>query len=193
MGGLVAVTIRMSNGDIVKMGRWTNPLSSFLLRPRFLEDTDAYLEDYIRYDHEEWSLLAPLSYGLIVIDCVTKKVLHSQGYTSMVRIFGYPHYLRDPYYSEIISYQIQRGAISVYTWDDETSSSVYQAPLTSLEDLILLQREHCTFKVDISPWEVIEFPEGCSLKMREAISDLGFPISEEEIKEWDKFLLEEDE
>ncbi len=103
MGGSIGVTIRKSNGEEIRRCRWTNALPSVFNNVRFLTQDESYLKEYIERgegmrndwlknkDSEKFEFnmtpvygpydtLAPVEYGLVVIDYKTKHILSLQGY-----------------------------------------------------------------------------------------------------------------
>lgn len=101
MGGLVAVTIRRENGEIIKMARKTGSYTSLFMSKEFSEgDFDKAIDNYIatfmdmradfqsgppyKYQmtpHYGWcDQLAPADYGLVVIDFKDKKIYSMQDY-----------------------------------------------------------------------------------------------------------------
>lgn len=86
MGGSIAVTLREPNGTVHKKGVWTNPL------PDILKDIRVHRKDmnYLRKELLDWKtegkyfhsdLLAPLEYGLIVIDLQTNHFIECNNYS----------------------------------------------------------------------------------------------------------------
>lgn len=104
MGGSISMTIRMPNGTVHKMLRWTNILPWALTNLSLINKDPAHLtaimESWLemRDDYEQNkstgqfklnmtdvyfpdSGLAPDGYGLVVVDLVKNVILTSQGYT----------------------------------------------------------------------------------------------------------------
>lgn len=92
MGGSVNVTVRRKDGSIVRMCRWTNSLPYWFSSAEFYLDPDARVEEYIKvrgdsiYHYPEVEL-APDCYGLVVIDCLDRKIYSMQGYTSLDKCY----------------------------------------------------------------------------------------------------------
>lgn len=90
MGGSIAITIREPNGTIHKKGVWTNPL------PNMLKDIRIHKKDmnYIKKELLDWNsdyhtdLLAPLTYGLIVIDLQTNHFVECNNYSQFQWVDG---------------------------------------------------------------------------------------------------------
>lgn len=108
MGGYVALTIREENGREHRTSCWTNILPNLITNLRLLKNGSAYLkEEYLdewyklrkdckkgkrasnilsmddRSDYEAHPFLTPREYGLVVVDLMSKRIVHSQGYTDL--------------------------------------------------------------------------------------------------------------
>lgn len=107
MGGSVKVIIRKEDGTINAMTRWTNSLSWLLHTPdcfistendafnRYMRSFNDMKADYDKHKHdgqfelnmtdvyfyEGCDTLAPVEYGIVVMDYKTKTLISSQGYT----------------------------------------------------------------------------------------------------------------
>lgn len=109
MGGNIAIIIRDQEGKEHKMCRWTNPFPDFINNIRFIQANEDYVQNYLQQwynmvkeyeDHKNGikvlpkfspvvsyvtngGILAPIHYGIVVIDYKTKTILHMQGYGSV--------------------------------------------------------------------------------------------------------------
>lgn len=98
MGGSIALTIRFSLEKTYRGSCWTNTLPDGLWTASFYVDLDTsrkHAEQWLdrllenrRQDpalEELWgghNMLAPLEYGLVVVDYVTSTIISTQGYSS---------------------------------------------------------------------------------------------------------------
>src|SRR3989344_6678036 len=105
MGGTVGLTIREPNGKEHRMARWTNILPWAIKNIRLLNKDEKHLQDvlklwyemrddYLKHEKDkkfEFNMtecyaphpyLAPIDYGLVVVDMVNNEILDYQGYTS---------------------------------------------------------------------------------------------------------------
>src|ERR1700744_2030870 len=86
MGGSVAVAIRKRNGEIICRDRWTNSTPFYFKSLRMREGDEAFVQEYLDLAKDKKDAphvpLAPLGYGLVVIDYVTNHMLSMQGYSS---------------------------------------------------------------------------------------------------------------
>jgi len=103
MGGTIAWTTRLPDGAELRMHRWTNAMPWAVVNLGLLNLEERHLDAMhsqwkeMRADYEahkddgeyEFHMtsayfpgggLAPAGYGLLVIDCKTRTILHSQGY-----------------------------------------------------------------------------------------------------------------
>lgn len=111
MGGTVAVTLRMPDGETFKMLRWTNMLPWAVNNMRFVKKDPKHLQDIMlqwqemRKDYEkhkddkqfEFNMtdcyfpcggLVPAGYGLVVLDLQKDHILSCQGYSHFGHING---------------------------------------------------------------------------------------------------------
>ena len=110
MGGSIAITFRDSDGTVEKMCRWTNTMPYYLVNHLLYTKNKYHVEKWMKqwndmkidwdsnvgkkkpnYKHEmtevyartENRVLAPIGYGLVVVDFMNNKILHNQGYCSL--------------------------------------------------------------------------------------------------------------
>jgi len=107
MGGLVKVIVRKEDGEIISMNRWTSGLPCILHEPKIYfgdkNSLDMYLKpysdalaDYEKHkDDEKFEInmtsscifeghdnLAPVDYGIVVLDFMTKTLISCNGYSN---------------------------------------------------------------------------------------------------------------
>lgn len=98
MGGSIALSIRFTDDDMYRGSCHTNVLPEGLWAPEFYIDLDTsrahskkWLDQILaaRRDDPEieamwggWNKLAPLSYGIVIVDYVTSTLVSAQGYSS---------------------------------------------------------------------------------------------------------------
>lgn len=231
MGGTVGVTIRRADGREHRMARWTNPLGHIFLNLKFIEGEDSFFDEYIsmwddmredwldnhrtkqfRHDmtpcYGDWPYLAPVSYGLVVIDYKTKTILHSQGYSSMVE-FHASDFLREPIYAGLDQWPepktlalCKSGRVMRAKWDDGTEEFMPAGTLTGWEEEVTRLEEttdgsvnarwSSRYVVDINPWKVERFGEDGTdiVAMKNRLEELGFAITDEEEAHWGDFIAE---
>jgi hypothetical protein len=165
MGGTVAWTIRLGDGALYKMNRWTNVVGDFHLSPKFLQgDPEAFHEaveawlgmkddwernkDTGEYENNMTGRYAPypasirpVDYGIIVTDFQTKTVGSCQGYTS------------------IGNYTIQDWILDDYPEDNTTLNEDDIAYKLRIEEMRLLHSLGCftsyiTFDRDNPPIDI---------------------------------------
>jgi hypothetical protein len=108
MGGIIAVTIRYSNGEELRESCWTNILPKGLFNWKFWveeeseEHTRKFMGEVLENRKKDrdidslwgrWHKLAPVEYGQIIVDYQKKAVVHSQGYCGMEsdHVVAYDH------------------------------------------------------------------------------------------------------
>lgn len=209
MGGTVAVTIRRADGRTHRMARWTNPFSHVFLDLAFIEGDDSFWNEYIRQyeegdfaDKEPWTLTAPLSYGLIVVDYPSKTILHSQGYSRMDEV-GFHMYLNDSICSGIewpwpkIVDLSKSGRVSRQVWDTGIEARTEGGVVQSWEDEVDRQERighpdnmATYYPTDLSPWTIVRFgedPHGIRA-MQTRLIELDYEFTEQEQEAWNSFV-----
>jgi hypothetical protein len=113
MGGSVQLVVRNKEGAITALPVWTNSMASLLLKnPKFLAGDFSYLTEFVNYHRElmadydanhvtrtfkdsnaglfgskPFGGLAPIEYGIVVIDFKEMKIIDMQDYTSASNIY----------------------------------------------------------------------------------------------------------
>lgn len=113
MGGSVQLVVRNKEGAITALPVWTNSMASLLLKnPKFLAGDFSYLTEFVNYHRElmadyeanhitrtfkdsnaglfgskPFGGLAPIEYGIVVIDFKTMKIIDMQDYTNASSIY----------------------------------------------------------------------------------------------------------
>ncbi len=243
MGGNLAITIREQNGKEHRMDRWTNSMPGFIKNIDFINNDPKHLNAYLNtwYEFvEDWEqnslayfeskndaefkhpmtpvyaqhpFLAPSEYGQVVVDFISKKILHAQLYCDFDSIFRLSAALtlddegsfwrRDEYGASLACslrefYEAGRiKEIYVHGWQAD------DGPITKIEDIknsnelySYLKTEHesadyySQCRIDMSPFEVIEFESSKEgfISLKKAILDLGFILSDQEHRLWDEYL-----
>jgi hypothetical protein len=84
MGGIVSVTIRRSDGKEYRKQRWTNHMPYYISNVKMLREDADHINEYVSYDNytEKDYGLAPVEYGIVIVDFVTKQIVTKQQYTA---------------------------------------------------------------------------------------------------------------
>src|SRR3990167_692614 len=151
---------------------------------------------YAPYDNK---CLYPCSYGLILIDMVNDKILSLQGYTKIG--FTYNHALSLANDGGIISdNDILEDYKQLYNNDrflkivDKMNNKILENK--SFGELCNVpSQEFWEIEINTSPFSVEDFSETEEgvLSLKKRVLELGFNISAEEEKEWNKFIEHYDE
>lgn len=90
MGGVVGVVVRTPDGQQYPMIWGTNALRNIKMRGWLTLDPLFWnwAETFSRWESENCSTLAPVEYGLVVVDHVTRKIISRQNFTSLEEIAG---------------------------------------------------------------------------------------------------------
>lgn len=93
MGGSIGLVFRDSDGTVHKGTAWSNLLKGYVHNPRFLAKNRAWmfgrygLMGHVQKRREAWpadpAVLAPIGYGLTVIDWQRDKILHLSSYNDL--------------------------------------------------------------------------------------------------------------
>ncbi len=220
MGGAVGFTIRTKDGTVHRMSNSTGILpwavkNTRLLNERFRDrhiqmlikswnkEDQEYREAIARDESEAghyWWLghyqLAPVDYGLVVIDLQTMSLLSSQWYTSISHYDGGTIYDmgRERIYNDadnIHRFQrfIQQGRVKecrAWTLDrpPEETLTELTSSFTEAEAIKILDanERRCSFRLDMSPFQVFEFEPYSGFQAK--LIELGFTFTTEEEATW---------
>lgn len=212
MGGIIAVTVRALDSTEYRMARWTNGLSDYITNINLCNKNQDHIDQYLNRWKEmetDWInnkdtgkfkfpmtscylpdsyLLAPIGYGLVVVDYVENFILHSQGYTRIGSINSSA--LCDPEDLERFDqFKVANRIKKINFWEEEgfTINDINQMTAVEIRSL------DAYFEMDMSPFEVIRYGEHDRdelKRMQSKIVDLGFTLSEEELQMWEDFVEE---
>ena len=85
MGGTVGFTLREPDGTEHRGACWTNSLQWAVTNMRLVNKDPEHIKEVVAYD-EEGTLLAPVGYGLVLVDMKENVILSFQNYTGVGRI-----------------------------------------------------------------------------------------------------------
>lgn len=234
MGGSLGFTIRKADGTEHRMCRWTNATPEFINSEKFLNEDEEHFsnfmlawndmrEDFLSGKNEHnmtmvyapYPFLAPMDYGLVVVDYKTKTILSLQGYTSYGRllassvIMAIRHSDRpseeDLECIENFESLYKAGRIKQvngYLPEKDFEPTTVELPdfalgLDEIKGLVHASKKFklidgvvwSEFPIDMSPWKIIDFEESGSgvAALRKAVEDLGFIITTEEEEHWKEF------
>lgn len=227
MGGVVGVTIRQDDGTVHKMSRWTNSLPYFINDLGLIKKHKRHLNGYLKqwfdmvkdYDSGKKKLnmsevyathriLAPIDYGLVVVDYQSKTILHMQGYTMLGTILACDiHERRTPADEKKILAAMHKSGlfkkVMCYDARPDRGEKENKFPIIDIDQNWTFEEfmHQCTINrnnngiewqrivLDMSPWKIVRFNEtkkGLD-KFKENVIKLGFVLTEEEKKTWSKF------
>ena len=235
MGGSVAVTLREPDGTEHRMCRWTNPLPWFINNMKFINKDPVHIKQWLDRWNEmraDWEknkgtgkfefpmteayapspYLAPMGYGLVVIDMKKNVILNCQGYCNFGVIHGVsialdmnPNVIsgdkpedRD---KEIAKAFFDANRAVVWKWVKGVTKKRRGQFLTTqigYQELLLILKknnEMLDIRLDMHPFKIQDYSEESASwpKMRADIEKLGFKITAEEDKMWDEWLKERKE
>lgn len=212
MGGTIAITVRLPDGTEHRMARWTNALPNFLVNAKFYEKDSHHAQEYVKRgkDMQEdykkhkkdrkfefpmspvyggYTQLAPDGYGLVVVDMVNNKVLHSQGYTdfnyrTLLDVFG------DLQELEEICALVKGGYATKATknFDDVFKKNYIEVTESTIE---LLKECSMLFVNNYGPFTFVRYKEGDKKQLQkfmQDVKDLGFVLTDKEESRWKRFI-----
>ncbi len=229
MGGSLGFTIREKNGKEHRMCRWTNQTPYFINCPQFINQNPEHLKEYLGvwydmvksyesgdYKKEDFTMvdvyapnpfLAPIDYGLVVVDYKTLNILHMQSYTNYGRILASQVDSAIKGYEEDSEKDLEEikqlhnekrfKRVECYDGREEVEDHF---PIIDISNFTIEQifencnysnrkKDNCSWSeiyIDMSPWKITRFQEnldGCK-KFKKAILDLGFILTDKEEELW---------
>jgi len=229
MGGSIAVTIREEDGTMHKMCRWTNSTPNFVNDEKLFLCDKQHLQDYLKtwyemvedYDsgqnklnmssvYAPVRLLAPVDYGLLLIDYKTKTLLNMQGYTDYGRLLATEAGLsnlilkrngeNNDFYFKIEALHKSGRLMRAETLSNkeiDLSKMSLEKILESCDrsssffNVFKHEKREVWFEIFLKtdPWQFKRYEENVSglKKLKEAVLELGFILTEEEEKEWKEY------
>ncbi len=215
MGGTVAVTLRLENGEEFRMRRWTNSLPWFFNSTKFFSKDRSHINEYLKQWFEmkkDWEKnkesesfefnmtkcyspypapLAPAGYGIVVFDFQKNAIISCQGYTSFNKSYVRKH---DP--EELAEQKLlfDQGRFKTYTsWEDKDNEEhdCSGKPFEFFKD----SGAGMSVFMDTSPFTVHEIPDDNKgfLLAKQEIKNLGFVLSADDELCWDDFLKDQEE
>lgn len=235
MGGSIGFTIREKNGQEHRVCRWTNQMTYFIDDYKFFDEDKEHFSNYLeswksmRDDYlaskknkqpcklnmsdvyAPYPYLAPMGYGLVVVDYQTKKILSMQSY----RFFGkidclelsnaleHPKWKDSIYSIDNFEKLFDSGRIKKvvgFTSDNKkTTIDITNFSKQKIFDVMQTKQfeenqkvddiEWFRFCIEPDPWQIIKFEESQSglEAFKKEIHELGFSLSKREEKMWASF------
>lgn len=207
MSGPITIVVR-DQERVRTVSGWTSALPHLTTRRAFIEQNPK-LWDLIE-PFDENSHLAPIGYGLFVVDHISSTLLHMQGAYDPCFLQSMYFEDRDPFYPSMptwpdpdIVWLISQNRVKITRWkSDEDFEDREVFPLSSWAE-----GNHSNntdpgpykFPLDLSPWKVERFEESSegALSFRTRLLELGFVLGPGDEIGWEnwvqKALLDEAE
>lgn len=215
MGGSIGFTIREENGKEHRMCRWTNVTPGFFNNIRFINKDPEYLnnflktwqdfvEDYKLHKKDKkfvhnmtdiyapYPFLAPIEYGLIVVDYKTNTVIHSQNYSSIDKFLAIGLYDDEEKLETCKELMDEKRITGYEAWDRLKKEDIINKKKNiNLSEAIELSKNsdiaYLTLYVDSKPWTFHRYKNdnvnGWN-QFKKHILDLGFKLTKKEEKIW---------
>lgn len=221
MGGSIALTLREPDGREHRMCRWTNSMPWMVVNRGFYEKNPEHTRqmlvewemmraDYVLHAEDQqfkypmtpvygdWPLLAPVGYGLVVLDQQQDRILTMQGYTSFDRLLVYA----EPEDVMHIQTLHAAGRLRGFSVCAEHQWRVDPMPEAWPEVLAEVRRraDHrvpvytAGILVNYAPYTIEIFDETAAgaAMMRTRLLELGFVLTPDEQQAWDTWINELD-
>lgn len=240
MGGCVGVTLRYPDGTIKKMNRWTNTLPWFILNHKLITKDLKHVAEWMRA-HEEmeqdyllnkeskkyklpmtssyfpFDMLAPVEYGLVVVDMLNSKLYSAQGYTSFTHLNAFmaesdykkaEELFKGKHITKVkIREAIRETSTDVWDWKNQKESVKKIKNLQDFKSIIkkdaskygpnqlnALEETWYTFLINWGSWKLSIFKDDVQgfKDLRNTLIIDGWQLTPKEEIEWDQFISERD-
>ena len=171
MGGAIRIVIREKDGTVWSNERWTNAMTTLTRDARFVDNDDAWFERYKANGewHTDDHTLAPISYGIVVVDRKTMTVIDCNGYGTALSM-GLVHLVNNPDDEDYLKL-IERGLL-LYKGKPMEMPAKEDAE-RHFETMWRADR-HAKLEIAYAPWKYHRFSEGDYRAVRTQMIDLGF-------------------
>lgn len=191
MGGSIILAVR-TPGQLRVVSTYTGLISDTATR-RFIE-LDASIWDEWLEDGESRPL-APKGYGLFVVDYVTCRVLHMQGYANPCMPASWGFMTEDPFIPRSPSWPtpdvlwfVEQGRVKITRWRSDDFEDREEVLISSWEEGNRYQegKGPHVYRFDLSPWVVERFAEDLEgpLAFRARLEELGFKLDHAAWEPW---------
>ena len=224
MGGAVAITIREEDGEEHRMCRWTNGTQWFFKNICFLDKDSLHVERYLKgwygahyekgkmrpeSDYADHPFLAPVEYGLVVVDMAREVILDYQRYTAIDTIHDVSfaeemfQYGEEAFYmdneNEAMCFRELLEAEKIVEAINTRTGKPVDISDKSLQDVLTMintaneRNSHLKFRIDMQPYHHIKYGMADPLspvQMQDKIKELGFRLTSQEEQLWDRWIKE---
>lgn len=195
MGGSIKIATRLHDGTIHTDTRWTNAFPWWLNHVEMANDNPEHLKAFAENEspyRNGDSRVAPVGYGLIVVDAITHTIYTGNGYStpgSTAPVMIMMNQREEPHWQEMRD----RGLLHLYDGKTKERLHQYYDP-TNTRNVVEESREiwgvdsrenrWFDIKIDLSPWTVKQFSEMPGQDMLDSLIEGGWPITDEDRKGW---------
>lgn len=185
MGGYMRVVIRDENGSVWSNRRHTNAMGTFTRDARFVDNDKAWFDRYKGNGqfHNDDHTLAPIGYGILVVDSKTRTIIDHNHYGAaleigIVNLYNAPD---DPEYVEML----RRGMLRY-----EGKPLVVPEGMTLEKYALELYRKDDWGKVEIdcTPWTYVKLRETGFEEVRSRMKALGFEFTPRDEAAFDNYV-----
>lgn len=185
MGGFMRVVIREEDGSVWSNQRHTNAMPTFTRDPRFVDNDDTWFERYKGNGqfHTDDHTLAPVDYGILVIDRRTKTVIDHNEYGAaleigIVNLYNSPD---DPEYLELLRRRLLRYKGETLTIPDGVTVEKHALALYQKDDWGKIE-------IACEPWSYVKLREESFDEVRTRMKALGFEFTPRDEAAFDAFI-----
>lgn len=189
MGGAIRMVIRDKDGSVWSNQRWTNAMAGLTRDVRFMEDRDDWFDRYKGNDdwHTDDHTLAPIEYGIVVVDRMTMTVIDCNAHSSALRL-GIVNLVTDyddPEYLTLIGRGLLRYRGKTFTVPDGTT-------LEEHTQALWLEDKHGVLEIDCAPWTYERLRNVGHDEVRLRMKALGFAFTARDEAAFDAYVAEYD-
>jgi hypothetical protein len=232
MGGSIAITFRDESGKVEKMCRWTNIMPDFLVNHKLYAKDKKFIAEFLKewkvmkkdWDDNEkrkvkkykypmtpayadYRLLAPIDYGLVVVDLKTNNILSMQGYCSLTTHYLSIRPIQEE--TEVFDELLKHGHVvdfqeHFYKYSKWTAGLTFKQTLDAILDVRERVKKGETIygssndilhsmpylEINPAPFKVRDYDENIKglRKMKKDIEALGFELTEEDTRQWENTI-----
>lgn len=206
MGGAVKVVVRLADGSIEADVRHTNPMPIWLGDHKMITDPEPHLREYLSMQ-SVWKTgdhtVAPVEYGIVVVDAIKKIIYTSNGYSNpwvipTIALWRFARGNEETH--KIYTRFLREGRLSL--WNTVTGEKIegFYAPDCDVSEeseraFRLEDSDRQNFfevRIDFAPWEIIRFgQEPTDRSMLDRLIADGFPITDADKAGWDDYLAKQ--
>jgi hypothetical protein len=185
MGGYMRVVIRDEDGSVWSNQRHTNAMTTFTRDARFVDNDEAWFDRYKGHGqfHTDDHTLAPIEYGILVVDRKTMTVIDHNDFAAaleigIVNLYNSPD---DPEYLELLRRGLLRYEGAVLAVPEGMTLEKHALELYRKDDWGKVE-------IDCKPWTYVKLRDVGHDDVRRRMKELGFEFTPRDEAAFDHFI-----